>query len=137
MPTLDLTEEERAEALQAIRAAIDAVERGAELPLCQAEGCPASTLARQPPSEGAALTSKPFLHDIRPMLQRMSVVEQKRPTAGGKSTPMLGCRWEGSTVRSRRSRRIKRLERRLAAAFSADCPGEYDPISKARFGAST
>ena len=76
----------------------------------------------RPPSEGAALTSKSFLHDVGPMLRRMSVVEQKTPTAGGNITPMLGCRWESSTVRSRRSRRIKRLERRLAAAFSADCP---------------
>ena len=97
----------------------------------------AAAADRATPSEGAALTSKPFLHDVGPMLRRMSVVEQKTSTAGGNSTPMLGCRWENSTVRSRRSRRIKRLERRLAAAFSADGPGEYDPISKARFGAST
>jgi hypothetical protein len=69
------------------------------------------------------------------MLRRMSVVEQKTP-AGGKSKPMLGCRWETPTVRSQRSRRIKRLQKRLAAAFSADGHGEHDPIGKARFGAS-
>ena len=97
----------------------------------------AAAAHRATPSDGAALTSKPFIHDVGPMLRRMSVVEQKTPTAGGKSTPMLGCRWESSTVRSRRSRRIKRLERRLAAAFSVDGPGEYGPISKTRFGAST
>jgi len=42
--------------------------------------------------------------------------------AAGKSVPMLGCRRETSTQRSRRSRRIKRLERRLVAAILAD-PG--------------
>jgi len=64
----------------------------------------------------------------------MPIVEQKTPTAGDKSTPMLGCRRENSTVRSQRSRRVKRLENRLAAAFLADGYGGYGPAKRAYLG---
>jgi hypothetical protein len=50
----------------------------------------------------------------------MAAIEEKTPKPGAKSAPMLGCRRESSTIRSQRSRRIKRLQRRLAVAFSAD-----------------
>ena len=50
----------------------------------------------------------------------MSAPEQRKQRAAAKTSPGLGCRRETSTQCSQRSRRIKRLQRRLATAFLAD-----------------
>src|SRR5437588_11804639 len=50
----------------------------------------------------------------------MSAVAQRTPPTSGKNAPILGCRRETSTQRSQRSRKMKRLQRRLAYAFLGD-----------------